>query len=261
VPIPLLDDGEDVMPAWADEFLTSSQIARSGPVWRWRCLLRKAKLNGPTKALGVCLSEHCRDMQPWCWPSLDVLEDETGYSRSALLRATALLERGAFVMVIRQKNPQNKRQQSNRYWLSWPTHPVEMVASRVTERDSASVGALLGSVSESDPGRVSESDRSDLSEFSIEFSNEYAFENASKKGIPYASGVDLLKLRCVEIFAPKGIAEDDCARVVDQLRVAGIGDVVIDEALGQCEMKRPDTLGYLVKVARDWFEQRTGAPA
>jgi len=71
---------------------------------------------------------------------------------------------------------------------------------------------------------------------------------------------DALADRACAHFACHGISRDDIVRAVDQLRADDIGDTVIDEALGQCEAAGARSLGYLVKVARDWMAQRTGYP-
>lgn len=47
--------------------------------------------------------------------------------------------------------------------------------------------------------------------------------------------------------------------LIDQLRAEGIGDVVIDEAIGYA-LTRDDvrSLGFLQQIARDWMHQRDG---
>ena len=73
---------------------------------------------------------------------------------------------------------------------------------------------------------------------------------------------DALKRRCLDIFTPKGVSRDDCCRAVDRLRCDNIADELIDTALGQCEQKHDVRhVGYLLKVARDFYKQRTGVGA
>jgi len=50
-----------------------------------------------------------------------------------------------------------------------------------------------------------------------------------------------------------------CEKTIEKLRNEGIGELVLDEAIGMCIQRQPDSLGYFVKVARDWYQQRTGA--
>jgi len=70
--------------------------------------------------------------------------------------------------------------------------------------------------------------------------------------------VDELKRRCLEHFTVKGVAYDDCLRVVDQLRAADIADHLIDSALGKAIDADAKSLKYFVKVTEDWYAQRTG---
>jgi hypothetical protein len=70
---------------------------------------------------------------------------------------------------------------------------------------------------------------------------------------------DALKCRCLNLFVPRGVSHDDCVRAIDQLRCEDIADHLIDAALGQCEKKADvQSPGYLLKVARNWYRQRTG---
>jgi hypothetical protein len=91
----------------------------------------------------------------------------------------------------------------------------------------------------------------------------FTFERDKATALKDGNGepVDALKRRCLAIFAAKGVSRDDCVRAVDRLRAENIADELIDVALGQCE-KNPDVrhVGYLLKVARDWYRQRTGVP-
>ena len=91
----------------------------------------------------------------------------------------------------------------------------------------------------------------------------YAFTPERSESFALKEGdgkpVDALKRRCLDIFTPKGVSRDDCVRAVDRLRADNIADELIDIALGQCEQKRDIRhVGYLLKVARDFYKQRTG---
>jgi hypothetical protein len=88
------------------------------------------------------------------------------------------------------------------------------------------------------------------------------YGTGKEKDLPERRPVDKLKRRCLDIFAPKGVTPDDCVRAIDRLRADNIADELIDVALGQCETKSDVRhVGYLLKVARDFYKQRTGVVA
>lgn len=55
-----------------------------------------------------------------------------------------------------------------------------------------------------------------------------------------------------------GWSLERCSQMVEMLRNEGIGELVLDEAAGKTIEAQPKSPNYFIKVAQNWFQQRTG---
>jgi hypothetical protein len=79
----------------------------------------------------------------------------------------------------------------------------------------------------------------------------------SARDVPTARDQELAQ-RMLEHFERHGFTAQDCASTVAALKAEGVSDLTLDEAIGRAVAAGARKLGYVVRVARDWQQQRTG---
>ena len=80
--------------------------------WAWSCGL---PVSGVARAVANCIARHANDKTGLGWPGIGTIVNETGFCRTAVVKAIKELERGGHLAVSRFKV--GKKNRANRYQL------------------------------------------------------------------------------------------------------------------------------------------------
>ena len=113
--------------------------------WAWACGL---PVSGIARAVANCIARHANDKTGLGWPGMGTIVNETGFCRTAVVKAIKELERGGHVTVGRFKV--GKKNTANRYQL-----PPMGGASAALGRGGGSAPDALGGSAPDAPESVS----------------------------------------------------------------------------------------------------------